>query len=74
MTPDVELDLSGLMSPMDMIRTAQQLKKLAKGDVLKVFLTATGTLKDIPQMCNQRHHELLDQWQDGDKFVFLIRK
>ena len=68
------VDASGLACPMPIVRTRQAIDDLASGDVLEVISTDRGSLTDIPSWADTLGHTLVDTRQDGDKFVYLIKK
>lgn len=73
-TPNLSIDLSGLNCPLPILRTKKALAPLASGEVLHVICTDPATPTDFAAFCKQTGNELLEQWQDADKFLFLIRK
>ena len=68
------LDASGLACPMPIVRTRQAMDELATGDVLQVISTDRGSLTDIPSWADTLGHTLLDARQEGERFVYLIKK
>ena len=68
------LDASGLACPMPIVRTRQAMDELATGDVLQVISTVRGSLTDIPSWADTLGHTLLDARQEGERFVYLIKK
>jgi len=72
--PNRTVDASGLACPMPIVRTRQAIDDLASGDVLEVISTDRGSLTDIPSWADTLGHTLVDARQDGDKFVYLIKK
>jgi len=72
--PTRTLDASGLACPMPIVRTSQAIDDLASGDVLEVISTDRGSLTDIPSWADTLGHTLVDAREDGDKFVYLIKK
>jgi tRNA 2-thiouridine synthesizing protein A len=69
-----EYDASGLQCPLPLITAAKKLKALAEGEVLKVVATDPGTLKDMPALCRQNRHQLVEQTEVDGRYVFLIRR
>jgi tRNA 2-thiouridine synthesizing protein A len=69
-----EYDASGLQCPLPLIRAAKKLKALAEGEVLKVVATDPGTLEDMPALCRQNRHQLVEQTEVDGRYVFLIRR
>src|SRR5207249_7952287 len=42
-----ELDVKGLQCPMPIVKTAKAMKELASGEVIRVFATDPGSVKDF---------------------------
>jgi len=55
-----EVDTSGLVCPMPIIRTKFKLLNLKSGDVLRVFSTDPDSVADFQEFARQSGHELLD--------------
>lgn len=75
---DQELITTGLMCPEPVMLSQQRLRKLAKGQVLKLWATDPATQRDIPKLCEFRGHNLLatsEEEKDGQAhFVFWVVK
>ena len=69
-----ELDTSGLLCPMPVIRTQDRLKALLPGDKLTVTATDPGTRHDIPAWCRVHGHKVLSQREEDTGFIFVIQK
>ena len=67
-----ELDTSGLLCPLPVIRTQDAVKKLAQGDRLTVTATDPGTMQDIPAWVRVHGHRLARADRQADTFVFEI--
>jgi TusA-related sulfurtransferase len=76
--PDVKedrlLDATGLACPMPVVKAGQSMRGLAPGQVLKIVATDRGSLADIPAWAEDTGHELLGARDEGERFVFLVRK
>ncbi|MBV8979623.1 MAG: sulfurtransferase TusA family protein [Acidimicrobiia bacterium] len=72
--PARTLDASGLACPMPIVRTRQAIEDLASGDILEVISTDRGSLTDIPSWADTLGHTLVDARQEGERFVYLIKK
>ncbi len=68
------LDTTGLNCPVPILRTKKEISSLAPGEVLKLIATDPGSVKDVEAFCRQTGNELLESQQDGNAFVFLLRK
>ena len=71
---DQELDARGLLCPMPVVKTAKAMKELDAGQVLKVMATDRGSVTDMPAWAETTGNELLEWHEEGDFFVYLIRK
>lgn len=74
MTPARELDTLGLNCPLPILKTKKELKAMETGSILKMVSSDVGSLKDIEAFCSQTGHGLLSSEQDGDSYIFHIRK
>lgn len=73
-TPTLSADLSGLNCPLPILRTKKALAPMQSGELLQVTCTDPATPTDFSAFCKQTGNELVEFWQDADKFLFLIRK
>jgi TusA-related sulfurtransferase len=70
----VVLDTFGLLCPMPIIKTAARIKKMERGEVLKVLSDDPGILEDMPAWCITSGNELITIEQIGDEFHAYVRK
>lgn len=65
-----ELDTSGLLCPMPVIRTQDFILGLTAGDSVDVHCTDPGALNDIPAWCRINGHKVLEtKQQDGHVLI-----
>lgn len=69
-----ELDATGLVCPLPVLRANRALRALASGDVLTVRATDPAAKQDFPAYCAQTGHALLEATEEAGAFVFRIRK
>ncbi len=74
MNTDQTLDCYGLLCPMPIIQTAQKIKQMKVGEILKVLSTDKGILEDMPAWCRQTGQEFLGIEEEGDVFVAYVKK
>lgn len=74
MEADGKLDCFGLLCPMPIIRTAQKIKEMKKGDVLEVISTDEGIKEDMPAWCRQTGQEFLGLEEEGEVIKVYVRK
>jgi tRNA 2-thiouridine synthesizing protein A len=74
MKADVKLDCFGLLCPMPIIRTAQKIKEMKKGEVLEVTSTDEGIKEDMPAWCRQTGQEFLGLEEESEVIKVYVRK
>lgn len=68
-----QLDATGLLCPLPVIRTQDRVATLKQGDVLSVHCTDPGALLDIPAWCRVHGHELLSTQESEEEVLICIR-
>ncbi|MCC6260925.1 MAG: sulfurtransferase TusA family protein [Anaerolineales bacterium] len=71
---DVLLDCTGLLCPWPIAKTTQAMKTLESGQILKLIATDAGSPPDIAAWSRQTGNELLRSSEEGEKFIFFLRK
>jgi tRNA 2-thiouridine synthesizing protein A len=67
-------DLRGLKCPLPALRTKKRLALLPKGALLTLETTDPLAVIDIPHLCGEGGHDLLESAQTKDGHRFTIRK
>ncbi len=73
-TPDSQLDATGLYCPMPIIMLSKEMKKMEAGQVLAIKADDEGIQADLPAWCKTTGNELLGLTQSGSVFTGLVRK
>ncbi len=73
-TPDLELDLRGLLCPMPMVKISQNISKVPVGGVVRAVATDAGSMADIPAWAKSTGNEVLQAEKSGSEFVFLVKR
>ena len=68
-----QLDATGLLCPLPVIRAQDRVATLRQGDVLSVHCTDPGALLDIPAWCRIHGHELLSTQESEEEVLICIR-
>lgn len=71
---DKEYDASGLSCPLPIVKTKKALSDMGSGQVLKVLATDPGSVCDMSAFAEQTGNALLEQGEEGGKFVFYLKK
>ncbi|MCK5726099.1 MAG: sulfurtransferase TusA family protein [Thiotrichaceae bacterium] len=69
-----ELDARGLNCPLPILRCKKAINKMEAGEVLKIIATDPGSVKDFEAFCKQTGNELMDTSEEGNEFIFFIKK
>ncbi|MDP2004156.1 MAG: sulfurtransferase TusA family protein [Rubrivivax sp.] len=71
---DKEFDASGLACPLPIVKTKKSLNDMAPGQVLRVVATDPGSVCDMAAFAEQTGNALLEQGEEGGKYVFFLKK
>tara|TARA_Y100000746_G_C15442293_1_gene423444 strand:- start:1185 stop:1421 length:237 start_codon:yes stop_codon:yes gene_type:complete len=71
---DNELDTSGLLCPLPVLKTRKTLKGMEPGDVLKLHVDDPAGIVDIPHYCNETKNKILKTEISGKNQVYFILK
>lgn len=74
MTHDTELDATGLLCPLPVLKARKRLQALQPGQVLRMLADDPAAIVDVPHFCAEAGHELLDMTDSDQAQVYLIRK
>jgi len=73
-TPDLDLDLRGLLCPMPMVKVSQNISNVAVGGVIRAVATDAGAMADIPAWAKSTGNEVLQAEKEGNEYVFLVKR
>lgn len=71
---EIELDMTGLLCPLPVLKARKALGRLQSGAVVRVIATDPMSVIDMPHFCAEQGHTLLGQNYDGPRFIFRIRR
>jgi len=74
MDANKEVDARGLNCPLPILKAKKALADMEAGQVLKVVSTDPGSMRDFQSFARQTGHALLEQAQQGDDFIHLLRR
>ncbi len=69
-----EFDLRGLKCPLPALMARRKLAALAPGETIWVLASDPLSVVDVPHMCGEEGHALIEQEQAADHHRFLIRR
>ncbi len=67
-----ELDATGLLCPMPVIKTQDKTQELSQGDTLVVYCTDPGAINDVTAWCRINGHKVLEAVQDDDQIIIKL--
>ncbi|OAM27595.1 hypothetical protein A7P95_06685 [Eikenella longinqua] len=73
MTPDLQLDLTGLKCPLPILRAKKALATMQAGQILSVRATDPGAPDDFAAFCRQTGHRLLSSDTENSVFRLVIQ-
>lgn len=71
---DIEVDASGLMCPLPLLRLKKAIMEIDSGKVVKVIATDPAVHLDFGVYIHQAGHQLLGVNKGTEKQVFFIQK
>lgn len=74
MTVDDELDATGLLCPLPVLKAAKRLRAMAPGAVLKMLADDPAAVIDVPHFCNEQRYTLLSSESVEGLQTYLIQK
>ena len=69
-----ELDATGLLCPLPVLKARKAMKRLEAGDCLFVRATDPGSVKDFAAFCEAQGHRLVSSESVDEEFHYLIEK
>jgi TusA-related sulfurtransferase len=73
-----ELDARGLTCPLPILKAKKALSDMHSGEVLKVFATDPGSVRDFQAFARQTGNDLVDQQTkrvgEQDEFTHFLRR
>ncbi|MFZ5963910.1 sulfurtransferase TusA family protein [Thalassococcus sp. BH17M4-6] len=69
-----DLDATGLLCPLPVLKARKRLTTLAPGDVLRLRTDDPAAVVDVPHFCNEAGHRVEKTVADGTATVWDIRK
>ncbi|MCX7107495.1 MAG: sulfurtransferase TusA family protein [Methylococcales bacterium] len=69
-----EVDASGLLCPLPLLRLKKMLTAMTSGEVVKVIATDPAAHLDFGVYTNQSGHQIIEYVKQDDKQVFYIKK
>ena len=71
-----EIDATGLLCPLPVLKLRKRIKNIKKGEVIKIFTDDPAAQLDIPHFCNETNNKILKKSQKKGQtsFTFYVMK
>ena len=69
---DSELDSTGLLCPLPVLKIRKKLKEMQKGDILRVIADDPAAIVDIPHYCHESGDKILRQDISDEEQIYLL--
>jgi tRNA 2-thiouridine synthesizing protein A len=70
----LEVDASGLLCPLPLLRLKKALMTMASGDMVKIIATDPAAHLDFGVYANQSGHQIIELIKHDDQQIFYIKK
>lgn len=71
---DQEIDATGLLCPLPVLKARKRLSGMAPGAVLRLIATDPAAVIDVPHFCAEAGHDLISTAEEGAAQIYLIRR
>ena len=72
---DQQVDASGLLCPLPLLKSKRQLNQMQSGQVLRLIATDHNAESDLRKFCDQSgHHLLLTEQFEEQQIIYLQKK
>ena len=69
-----DLDATGLLCPLPVLKLRKRLTALQPGDVMRLRADDPAAIVDVPHFCAEAGHTLLETQDEGSTQVYLVKK
>lgn len=69
-----ELDATGLLCPLPVLKARKRLQNLSAGEILTLRADDPAAVVDVPHFCAEAGHDLLSAEDDSGVQIYVIRK
>tara|TARA_A100001011_G_C13906737_1_gene673356 strand:+ start:449 stop:694 length:246 start_codon:yes stop_codon:yes gene_type:complete len=69
MNYDIEIDATGLLCPLPVLKLRKRMTGLNSGTVIKILADDPAALIDIPHFCNENNHLFLNTRKPKQPFI-----
>ena len=74
LSPDMKVDLRGVVCPLNFVKTKLMLEEMESGQLLEVILDGGEPIKNVPRSVKAEGHEIVRVDRVDEAYRLLIRK
>ena len=71
---DADLDATGLLCPLPVLKAAKRLRALPSGSVLRVIADDPAAVIDVPHFCTEQGHTLLSATDENGTQIYISQR
>ncbi len=71
---DDELDLRGVLCPINFVKTKLKLESMAEGQVLELVLDSGEPMQNVPKSLKDEGHKVVEVKKEGDHFRLKVER
>lgn len=71
---DDEIDATGLLCPLPVLKLRKRLKGLQAGAVVRLIATDPAAVIDVPHFCTESGHSLISAETDTEPQIYMVRR
>jgi tRNA 2-thiouridine synthesizing protein A len=71
---DEELDATGLLCPLPVLKAAKRMRALPSGGLMRLLADDPAAVVDVPHFCAEQGHELMSSEETDGVQIYMIRK
>ena len=72
--PDANLDLRGIVCPINFVKTKLKLEEMAAGQILEIIIDAGDPMANVPRSIKEEGHRIIKVEKINGHFRLLIEK
>ncbi len=69
-----QLDLRGVVCPINFVKTKLMLEQLGSGELLEVWLDAGEPVKNVPRSVREEGHKIIELNRTAEYFRLIVEK
>ncbi len=69
---DDELDLRGVLCPINFVKTKLKLESMGEGQVLELVLDSGEPMQNVPKSLKDEGHKIVEVKNEGDHFRLKV--